>query len=571
MESTRYRVYLYGQEESNKQLVVHEPPAYRSLYITDAAVDENGHLILTFSDDSTIDSGLVRGPTGSIGPRGADGKPITWRGDYVNGTTYSYLDCVTHNGDVYVYISSTASSAAVTDTTKWDLMLKRGEPGADGTDGVTFTPAVSADGTLSWSNNAGAQNPPSVNIKGEPGAGFKVLGYYTTYANLTSNVKSPSGGDAYGVGSGEPYDIYIWDGVNKRWVNNGALQGVSGEDGITPTIGSNGNWFLGTTDTGKPSRGQTGADGAPGKDGKDVTSFIVNATFSVTTGDDGGVTIDKTFNEIITAYNNGNRLIAHVKTSSQSADIYEIPCVYYNASQSCVFGAVFVKDPNSPSTSTFALQLTIPKSGSASGNFDSMLQLPAVSATDNGKILQVTNGAWDKAQQQSYSSFGGATSSAAGTSGLVPAPDSGSQGKYLKADGTWADLPAAGTGSRGVTYLVNDVTKTDTDKAATAKSVNDVYKLAKPEKVSKSGVSGAISVTVADNTEYSCLLVTSLTLEYPSGDFECWMKIGTASSGDISITFPSTTKYIGSAPTFSNGETWEVSIKNKVVVAGKIS
>ena len=52
--------------------------------------------------------------------------------------------------------------------------------------------------------------------------------------------------------------------------------GAAGADGITPTIGSNGNWFLGSTDTGKPSRGATGAPGkggakgdpgAPGKDG----------------------------------------------------------------------------------------------------------------------------------------------------------------------------------------------------------------------------------------------------------------------------------------------------------------
>ena len=40
--------------------------------------------------------------------------------------------------------------------------------------------------------------------------------------------------------------------------------GAPGKDGITPTIGSNGNWYLGVEDTGRPSRGATGA---PGKDG----------------------------------------------------------------------------------------------------------------------------------------------------------------------------------------------------------------------------------------------------------------------------------------------------------------
>ena len=35
--------------------------------------------------------------------------------------------------------------------------------------------------------------------------------------------------------------------------------GADGKDGITPTIGKNGNWYLGSSDTGKPSRGADGA------------------------------------------------------------------------------------------------------------------------------------------------------------------------------------------------------------------------------------------------------------------------------------------------------------------------
>lgn len=60
--------------------------------------------------------------------------------------------------------------------------------------------------------------------------------------------------------------------------NDGAdgKPGAAGADGVTPHIGDNGNWYLGGTDTGKPSRGATGAKGdagatgpagVPGKDG----------------------------------------------------------------------------------------------------------------------------------------------------------------------------------------------------------------------------------------------------------------------------------------------------------------
>lgn len=48
-------------------------------------------------------------------------------------------------------------------------------------------------------------------------------------------------------------------------------EGQPGSDGITPHIGENGNWYLGDTDTGKPSRGETGPagqDGTPGEKGE---------------------------------------------------------------------------------------------------------------------------------------------------------------------------------------------------------------------------------------------------------------------------------------------------------------
>lgn len=43
--------------------------------------------------------------------------------------------------------------------------------------------------------------------------------------------------------------------------------GASGADGITPHIGDNGNWYLGDTDTGKPSRGEQGVKGDTGPQG----------------------------------------------------------------------------------------------------------------------------------------------------------------------------------------------------------------------------------------------------------------------------------------------------------------
>ena len=48
---------------------------------------------------------------------------------------------------------------------------------------------------------------------------------------------------------------------------NGGGAGTPGENGITPHIGLNGNWFLGETDTGVPSRGEKGDQGIQGIQG----------------------------------------------------------------------------------------------------------------------------------------------------------------------------------------------------------------------------------------------------------------------------------------------------------------
>ena len=44
-----------------------------------------------------------------------------------------------------------------------------GKDGADGENGATFTPSVDANGNLSWTNDKGLANPPTINIKGPKG------------------------------------------------------------------------------------------------------------------------------------------------------------------------------------------------------------------------------------------------------------------------------------------------------------------------------------------------------------------------------------------------------------------
>ena len=58
--------------------------------------------------------------------------------------------------------------------------------------------------------------------------------------------------------------------------------GSDGTDGLTPHIGSNGNWWIGSTDTGIKATGsdgkdgQNGVDGQDGKDGVGIANIEIN-------------------------------------------------------------------------------------------------------------------------------------------------------------------------------------------------------------------------------------------------------------------------------------------------------
>ena len=77
-------------------------------------------------------------------------------------------------------------------------------------------------------------------------------------------------------------------------------------------------------------------------------------------------------------------------------------------------------------------------------------EVPSVTASDNGKVATVVNGVWSARHPTSYNPFSGASASAAGAVGLVPSPKKGQQNRYLKGDGTWADvLPQVAASDNG--------------------------------------------------------------------------------------------------------------------------
>lgn len=151
---------------------------------------------------------------------------------------------------------------------------EKGATGAKGDNGTTFTPSVSADGTLSWTNNGNLPNPASRNIrgpqgpqgiqgiqgqkgeKGENGSSFEVTGSVAEENDLPP-VSSVIVGTAYYVGTSTPRDVYaaVYENSVLKWQNQGPLQGPQGPQGIQGIQGQTG------------AQGATGAQGEKGDNG----------------------------------------------------------------------------------------------------------------------------------------------------------------------------------------------------------------------------------------------------------------------------------------------------------------
>lgn len=278
------------------------PPGYQSWVdeVLQAAADaETAVSKMPYVDETTgnwfkwdatagafADTGVAAtGPQGEVGPKGDTGAQGP-KGD-------------------------TGSTGPKGDTGATGAQGPKGETGATGPQGekgdIGATGPTGPEGPRGPKGEQGQQGQTGpqgetgpAGPKGDTGKGFKVLGYYGTKAALDAAQKATAAaGDAYGVGTAEPYDIYIFDGITGEFINNGPLQGAKGDTGPEGPQGPKGD----PGETGP--QGPAGADGAPGKDGakgadglpgkdgadgapgKDGTNGRDGVTFTPSMSDDG--------------------------------------------------------------------------------------------------------------------------------------------------------------------------------------------------------------------------------------------------------------------------------------------
>jgi len=198
-----------------------------------------------------------------------------------------------------VQAGATEEQAAQIAQNAHDIAELKQSGGISGENGATFTPTVSEDGVLSWTNDKGLTNPAPANIKGEPG------------------MSGADGTDGYTPVRGTDYwtdeDIaairdYLDDATSEHAAQieqnrqdiaqlkqsggtGGGVAGADGEDGATfiPSVSEDGvlSW---TNDKGLNNpepvniKGLPGDPGVSGSDGLDGSDGV---TFTPTVSEDG--------------------------------------------------------------------------------------------------------------------------------------------------------------------------------------------------------------------------------------------------------------------------------------------
>ena len=130
--------------------------------IKKSEINASGELVITYTDGTTANLGKVVGEDGQDGTNGTNGSNGTNGKDGEDGRGIASAT-INSNGElVLTYTDNTTDNLGV-------VVGEDGQDATGGANGVTFTPSVDNDGNLSWTNDGGLTNPTTVNIKGPQG------------------------------------------------------------------------------------------------------------------------------------------------------------------------------------------------------------------------------------------------------------------------------------------------------------------------------------------------------------------------------------------------------------------
>ena len=451
------------------------------------------------------DAGKFKGDKGDTGPAGPQGAKGDTGARGPKGDTGARGE-KGEKGAAFTYADFTAAQLAA-------LKGEKGDKGAQG-----------EQGPAGPKGETGAQGPTGPKgDTGAPGDSYTVKGLYATLAALQAAHPTGSAGDAWFVGTADSNTVYQWDVDKAAWVNVGALKGPKGDTGPAGAKG----------DTGAQGpQGDTGPQGPQGETGPQGPAGPK--------GDPGEKGAAFTYSDF---------------TATQLAALKGEKGDTGPAGADGAPGAKGDTGPQGPKGDTGPTGAD----GTPGAKGDTGPQGPKGDPGEKGDAFTYAD--FTAAQ---LAALKGEKGDKGDTGPQGPKGDgvevSGSKGQYLgfiSNDTLGAvNLPSASTGSKGITYLVDSYTRTDTDKAVTPRAVNNVYKLV-ADKADKS-VSKTATLTAAGWSDgvqtLSVSAVTasnngSLRIAQSATDeqFEAWgaaqPRVTAQAAGSLTV------KAVGTAPT----------------------
>lgn len=502
-------------------------------------------------------------------------RPV-YKGDYDSGTAYVVLDRVKYNGSVWECVADASAGIAPQEnsSTYWVEVGAKGDKGDTGPQGVKGdkgdtgaqgpqgdegpqgpqgekgdkgdtgatgpTGPQGEQGIQGEQGEQGPQGPQGVKgDKGDPGDPGEdgVSGIIETVtAEVDSNVGTPSVEVEVGGTS-------LLRTIHLVFSN---LKGAKGDKGATGAQGPKG-------DTGEQGpqgpKGDTGAQGPQGPQGA--------IGLPGTTSWDGIEDKPSAFNPI-----------AHDHSVDDITSLQDLLDAKLGKTEKAA-SATKADSATSATSATTATRLSANKTFSLTG---------AVTGSASSNL------SGDVSISTTLKAMTGATSSAAGAIGGVPAPAAGAQGKYLRGDGMWGK-PTSVSGNAGTATKLATARTIRTNLASTSTAsfdgsgdvtpgVTGILPVGNggtgrndghaPKDILMSGNRGTLAgyeglkstsaaLTVNSSTQDSCAVTGAVTITVSNGAAnQAWTKTIGITNASAKVSLGSSWKWIGgSAPTIS--------------------
>lgn len=428
-------------------------------------------------------------------------RPV-YKGDYDSGTAYVVLDRVKYNGSVWECVADASAGIAPQEnsSTYWVEVGAKGDKGDTGPQGVKGdkgdtgaqgpqgdegpqgpqgekgdkgdtgatgpTGPQGEQGIQGEQGEQGPQGPQGVKgDKGDPGDPGEdgVSGIIETVtAEVDSNVGTPSVEVEVGGTS-------LLRTIHLVFSN---LKGAKGDKGATGAQGPKG-------DTGEQGpqgpKGDTGAQGPQGPQGAiglpGTTSWDgiedKPSAFNPIAHDHSVDDITSLQDLLDAKLGKTEKAASATKADSATSATSATTATRLSANKTFSLTGAVTGSASSNLSGNVSISTTLKAmTGATSSAAGAIGGVPAPAAGAQGKYLR-GDGTWQTPTNTTYSNMGGASSSAAGKAGLVPAPAAGNNDDFLRGDGKWGK-PTSVSGNAGTATKLATARTIRTNLASTS-------------------------------------------------------------------------------------------------------